>query len=111
MTKTLWTAAMGMAALAAALAAPAVHAAASVHVQIGPSPYYYPAYSQPGYVATGPQYYQAPQQYHNQYRHQYHRPYRADQDRDGIPNRWDRDRDGDGVPNRWDRRPANPYRY
>lgn len=33
-----------------------------------------------------------------------------DQDRDGIPNRYDRDRDGDGVPNRYDRRPNNPYR-
>lgn len=33
----------------------------------------------------------------------------GDQDRDGIPNRYDRDRDGDGVPNRFDRRPGNPY--
>jgi hypothetical protein len=33
-----------------------------------------------------------------------------DQDRDGVPNRYDRDRDGDGVPNRYDRRPDNPYR-
>ena len=105
MTKTTWTAALGMAALAAAFAAPAAHAASSVYLQIGPSPYYYPAYSQPGYVVTGPQYY-----YGQQYRHPSHRGYRADQDRDGIPNRWDRDRDGDGVPNRWDRRPSNPYR-
>ena len=109
MTKTIRTAALGMAALAAALAAPAAQAATSVHVQIGPSPYY-PAYSQPGYVVTGPQYYHAPQQYRHKYPHNYHRSYR-DQDRDGIPNRWDRDRDGDGVPNRWDRRPSNPYRY
>lgn len=35
---------------------------------------------------------------------------RRDQDRDGIPNRYDRDRDGDGVPNRYDHRPENPYR-
>lgn len=35
---------------------------------------------------------------------------RRDQDRDGIPNRFDRDRDGDGVPNREDRRPTNPRR-
>jgi hypothetical protein len=35
---------------------------------------------------------------------------RADRDRDGIPNRYDRDRDGDGVPNRYDSRPSNPYR-
>jgi hypothetical protein len=34
-----------------------------------------------------------------------------DEDRDGVPNRYDRDRDGDGVPNRYDRRPDNPYRY
>jgi hypothetical protein len=34
-----------------------------------------------------------------------------DEDRDGVPNRYDRDRDGDGVPNRHDRRPDNPYRY
>ena len=33
-----------------------------------------------------------------------------DEDRDGVPNRYDRDRDGDGVPNRYDRRPDNPYR-
>lgn len=38
------------------------------------------------------------------------RPYYGsrDQDRDGVPNRYDRDRDGDGVPNRFDRRPGNP---
>ena len=35
---------------------------------------------------------------------------KRDQDRDGVPNRYDRDRDGDGVPNRYDARPANPYR-
>jgi hypothetical protein len=40
----------------------------------------------------------------------YGRGYR-DQDRDGIPNRYDRDRDGDGVPNRYDARPYNPRRY
>jgi hypothetical protein len=31
-----------------------------------------------------------------------------DQDRDGVPDRFDRDRDGDGVGNRYDRRPGNP---
>ncbi|HSH91347.1 MAG TPA: YXWGXW repeat-containing protein [Ramlibacter sp.] len=35
---------------------------------------------------------------------------RNDQDRDGIPNRYDRDRDGDGVANRYDRAPDNRYR-
>jgi len=39
----------------------------------------------------------------------HHRGYR-DQDRDGVPNRYDRDRDGDGIPNRFDDRPRNPYR-
>ena len=33
---------------------------------------------------------------------------RRDNDRDGIPNQFDRDRDGDGVPNRQDRRPNDP---
>lgn len=33
-----------------------------------------------------------------------------DQDRDGIPNRYDSDIDGDGVPNRFDRDPRNPWR-
>ncbi|MBC5784195.1 thrombospondin type 3 repeat-containing protein [Ramlibacter sp. USB13] len=105
MRKTSWMTLAGAAALMVAFAAPA-HAGASVHVQIGTP--YYPAYSQPGYVVTGPQYYQAPRPYH--YGHGYQRSHRRDQDRDGIPNRWDRDRDGDGVPNRWDRRPTNPYR-
>lgn len=57
-------------------------------------------------------------------RHYGHNGYRADRDRDGIPdhrdqdldndgrpNRYDRDVDGDGVPNRYDRRPENRYRY
>ena len=35
---------------------------------------------------------------------------RADNDRDGVPNRYDRDRDNDGVPNRHDDRPDNPRR-
>lgn len=41
---------------------------------------------------------------------QYRNIRRADADRDGIPNRFDRDRDGDGVPNRFDSRPNNTYR-
>ncbi|GAA4329830.1 hypothetical protein GCM10023165_02930 [Variovorax defluvii] len=44
-------------------------------------------------------------------RHYHHRRGYRDNDRDGIPNRYDRDRDGDGVPNYYDRRPNNPYRY
>ena len=34
----------------------------------------------------------------------------ADRDRDGVPNRYDRDRDGDGVNNRRDDAPDNPRR-
>ena len=50
---------------------------------------------------------------HEWYRAHYTRNFRnmrRDQDRDGIPNRFDRDRDNDGVPNRFDSRPNNPYR-
>jgi hypothetical protein len=46
------------------------------------------------------------------YRAHYSRNFRnmrRDEDRDGIPNRFDRDRDNDGVPNQFDRRPNNPY--
>ena len=42
--------------------------------------------------------------------HEHYVPARGDEDRDGIPNRFDRDKDGDGVPNRFDDRPNNPYR-
>jgi hypothetical protein len=50
---------------------------------------------------------------HREWRNRYHTSYRAmrhDEDRDGIPDRFDRDRDGDGVPNRYDARPNNPFR-
>lgn len=46
--------------------------------------------------------------YSTNYRQSY-RSMRRDQDRDGIPNRYDRDRDGDGVPNYRDSRPNNPW--
>jgi len=36
--------------------------------------------------------------------------WRGDQDRDGVPNRYDRDRDGDGINNRRDDAPSNPRR-
>jgi PXPV repeat (3 copies)/WXXGXW repeat (2 copies) len=39
-----------------------------------------------------------------------HHARRFDQDRDGIPNRFDRDIDGDGVPNWRDRAPRNHWR-
>lgn len=35
---------------------------------------------------------------------------RGDRDRDGVRNRNDRDRDGDGVPNRFDNKPNNKNR-
>jgi hypothetical protein len=38
------------------------------------------------------------------------RGWRGDQDRDGVPNGYDRDRDGDGVSNRRDDAPNNPRR-
>ena len=80
----------------------------------------HPTYIQPPplYVER-PTYYVQPRPYYpdSRYRHEWrerhysdHRRGRHDQDRDGIPNRYDRDRDGDGVPNRYDRRPNNPYR-
>lgn len=47
--------------------------------------------------------------YRSRYAYNY-RSIRRDQDRDGIPNRFDRDRDNDGVPNWRDDRPNNPYR-
>jgi hypothetical protein len=65
-----------------------------------PPPHAYYGYGQP------------PQRWHGGHdrRDHHHRGWR-DNDRDGVPNRYDRDRDGDGVPNRYDRRPGNPYRY
>lgn len=124
--KKSWIALLaGSAAAAAVLFAPAAHARtdASIHVQIGTPVYggayygaphggYYGAqvYTAPAYGYYGAPRYVAPPAYGYGHGHGY-RSARRDQDRDGIPNRWDRDRDGDGVPNRWDRRDRNPYRY
>jgi hypothetical protein len=60
-------------------------------------------YVQPGYIYGAPPV----------YRHggPGFRGDRRDNDRDGVPDRFDRDRDGDGVPNRNDRRPGNPRQY
>ncbi|VTU34810.1 hypothetical protein H6CHR_04288 [Variovorax sp. PBL-H6] len=59
-----------------------------------------------------PRAYYAPPPRHYDDRRYYHRERGwRDNDRDGVPNRYDRDRDGDGVPNYYDRRPNNPYRY
>jgi len=55
-------------------------------------------------MSVGVSSYDRPDHYHG-------RPHargRGDQDRDGVPNRYDRDRDGDGVPNRVDDAPRNP---
>lgn len=46
--------------------------------------------------------------YRSNYRDSY-RGFRRDQDRDGVPDRYDRDRDGDGIPNSRDRRPNSPW--
>ncbi|HEX7890334.1 MAG TPA: thrombospondin type 3 repeat-containing protein [Ramlibacter sp.] len=115
MKKSLIAIAGAAGALLALVAAPA-HADTRVHLNIGVpgvyvgSPGY--VYSQPSYVYTQPGYVYYGQ--HQYPQHNYHpRRHRGgwDQDRDGIPNRYDRDRDGDGVGNRHDRRPNNPYRY
>jgi len=55
-------------------------------------------------------YYDARPAWREREHERYERQRRWDEDRDGVPNRYDRDRDGDGVPNRWDRRPDNPWR-
>jgi hypothetical protein len=119
MKKILGVAAGVMAGAALMLAASPAMARTNVDVNIGiptvvyarPAPVY--VQPQPVYVQPRPVY--AERHHHREWRErQWHERMaygRRDQDRDGIPNRFDRDRDGDGVPNRWDRRPHNPYRY
>ncbi|AEG92377.1 thrombospondin type 3 repeat-containing protein [Ramlibacter tataouinensis] len=70
-----------------------------------------PVYGHPGYgyVRPGHGYVQPGYAYGPGHGHGH--GLRRDQDRDGIPNRYDRDRDGDGVPNRFDRRPNNHWRH
>src|SRR5215208_7192490 len=71
------------------------------------------------YYSTGSPYYGYPTPYYGSYGtapgyvygHRGSRWGSRDQDRDGIPNRYDRDRDGDGVPNRLDAAPNNPRRH
>lgn len=66
--------------------------------------------SQPGHGGTG--WRQSNwERGHDRHDRDHRRGRRADQDRDGVPDRFDRDIDGDGVPNWHDRRPANPSRY
>lgn len=77
--------------------------------------YVVPAPPPPGYYRhSEPQRYYGPPPHRYDHRddrrHWNQRHGRWDNDRDGVPNRYDRDRDGDGVPNRYDRAPNNPYR-
>jgi hypothetical protein len=121
MKKYLGVAAGMMAAVALALAASPAMARTNVDINIGfPGVVY--AESEPVYVQPRPVYVQPQRVYvtpqpvyvERNYGHRGHHGHHwrgGDQDRDGVPNRFDRDRDGDGVPNRWDRRPQNPYRY
>jgi len=129
MKKYLGIAAGMMAGVALLLAASPVMAHTDVDISIGipgviysqPAPVYVqpaPVYVQPQpvYVRPRPVYVQPQPVYVERQRHQWRERAaygygRRDQDRDGIPNRFDHDRDGDGVSNRWDRHPNNPYRY
>ena len=70
-----------------------------------------PAPPPPPQVYYGQPHYGQPYRGHGDDRWDHRRRGWGDNDRDGIPNRYDRDRDNDGVSNRYDRRPNNPYRY
>lgn len=79
---------------------------AQVYVVPAPPPPGYYRHSEPRRYYGPP-----PRHYHrDDRRHSDQRRGRWDNDRDGVPNRYDRDRDGDGVPNRYDHAPSNPYR-
>lgn len=84
------------------------------HISIGvpiPAPVVVAPY--PVVRAPVPVYYRDDDAYDH---HRHRRGHYRDDDRDGIPNRYDRhytprwDVDGDGVPNRHDRRPYDPRR-
>jgi hypothetical protein len=130
MSKTAWIAGTAALALTAALAGTAAQAqqwrghgygyvAPSPYVQqVPPARVWVPGHWEwngyrniwiSGYYEERPVYVQP---YVQPYVQHYGHPSiaRRDQDRDGIPDRYDRDRDGDGVPNRYDRQPANPWR-
>jgi hypothetical protein len=121
MKKYLGVAVGMMAGIALTLAASPAMARTNVDINIGipggvyaqPEPVYVQSQRvyvqpQPVYVTPRPVYVER----HHGHQWRERAAYRGrDQDRDGVPNRFDRDRDGDGVPNRWDRRPHNPYRY
>lgn len=91
----------GILAVAAMMftAAPAM-ARVDVDLNIGvPGPVYY-AQPQPVYVQPHPVYYTQPRPYYvDRHHHKHYRKhYRHDNDRDGVPNRYDR-------------RPNNPHRH
>ncbi|WP_399680958.1 hypothetical protein [Xenophilus sp.] len=99
-TLSITLGAAAMLALGALVAAPAhahggPHVRAQVYVAPPPPPHYYRPAPPPRYVA--------PPYYGHGPRHHYYRDHHR---RHG----W-RDNDRDGVPNRYDRRPNNPYRY
>lgn len=104
MNKTMTISAGVLAAAVLMFSAAPAMARVDVGVNIGvPGPVYYapePVYVQPQpvYVQPRPVYY-APQPYYgDRHYHKHHRHYRHDNDRDGVPDRYDR-------------RPNNPYRY
>lgn len=72
-----------------------------------PAFYSAPAYNPPAYRPP-PVYYPPPQRVvsHSEFAPVQASPYRRyrDQDRDGIPDRYDRDKNGDGIPDRRQRR-------
>ncbi|TWO68732.1 hypothetical protein FN976_22340 [Caenimonas sedimenti] len=118
-------AAGAVAAAAALLSTPAV-AGTSVYVQIAPAQYGHGYYGHSGGYGGGQWVPQSVWSGHPGYQGSYGYQGRRgrDQDRDGIPDRYDRDRDndgrvnwhdrdrdGDGVPNHRDRAPDNRRRY
>ena len=124
MGKSGWISAAGAAmGLAAAVGAPAAHANPA-YLTVAPQVVVVPAHPVrtwvPGHWEHGPHgsvwvqghwvlaqpAYVAP---HHGPHARWHGGRRHDQDRDGVPNRYDRDIDGDGVPNWRDGAPRHPY--
>lgn len=105
MNKTMTVSAGILAAAVLMFSAAPAMARVDVGVNIGvPGPVYYapePVYVQPRpvYVQPRPVYY-APQPYYGDRHHHRHHD-----------SHYRRDNDRDGVPNRYDRRPNNPHRY
>jgi hypothetical protein len=105
MTLTVLAATVALTAAPLALTQPAN---AQVDVFIGHAP---PSPQSPRYGAYGDQDRDGiPNRYDRNNNNNNRASNWRDQDNDGIPNRYDTDRDGDGAPDRWDRNPANPHR-